>query len=104
MPDMLDMPAMPDMPDIPDIPDMPDMPDMPVMKDEPREPAPDMYVGIGACMLGLKLCGEKLLKGLSMHGFRRSRPLSQRFFFDLVDILRLRVWIPSFFIVSGRFT
>lgn len=26
------------------------------------------------------------------------------FFFDLEESFRFRVWIPSFFIVSGRFT
>ena len=55
------------------------------------------------CMAGLKLGEAKLEKGLSR---RRSMapipPLD--FFLDLVDILRLRVWIPSFFIVKGRLT
>jgi len=31
-------------------------------------------------------------------------PPTPFFFFDFDDSLRFRVWIPSFFIVNGRFT
>lgn len=35
---------------------------------------------------------------------RGMQPPPPFFFFDLDDSFRLRVWIPSFFIVNGRFT
>ena len=55
------------------------------------------------CMAGERF-GENEEKGLS-NGFRRSDMEPFRpFFLDLVDIFLFRVWIPSFFIVSGRLT
>ena len=58
------------------------------------------------CMAG-EMLGEKEVKDLSS-GFRRSdiepEPQPLPFFFDLVDIFRFRVCMPSFFIVKGRFT
>ena len=54
-------------------------------------------------MAGLKLGEAKLEKDLSLS--RSMAPMPPLpFFLDFVDILRLRVWIPSFFIVSGRGT
>lgn len=50
-------------------------------------------------------------KGLASRGFIKSpkwpigrHPPTPFFFFDFDDNLRFRVWIPSFFIVNGRFT
>lgn len=69
------------------------------------EPSPCdvMYGDIDGGMAGLKLGAGKLEKGLSLS--RSMAPIPPLpFFLDLVDILRFRVWMPSFFIVSGRFT
>lgn len=50
--------------------------------------------------------GLNVAKGLSPSGLRRSfmEAAPPFFFLLLVDILRFRVWMPSFFIVRGRFT
>lgn len=47
-------------------------------------------------------------KAVLSSGFMTSKgpgmPMEPFFFFDLEESFRFRVWIPSFFIVSGRFT
>ncbi len=49
---------------------------------------------------GLKEEKAVLSRGFMTSGMER-QPF---FFFDLEDNFRFRVWIPSFFIVRGRFT
>ena len=75
------------------------------MNEPPSEPGPGMYVGIGVCMAGGRLGGHGPNAAYCLS--RLGLNMSPEFFFPFLlfaDILRLRVWIPSFFIVSGRFT
>lgn len=70
--------------------------------EDPNDDPPVMYVGMGAC-IGWFIGGipENLSKGL----FKRSLMAANFLFFLLfVDIFLFLVWIPSFFMVSGRLT
>lgn len=68
-----------------------------------RELPPVMYGCIWVCMLGFMLAPNP--RPLS-NGLKKSfiPPIPFLFFLLFVDIFLFLVWIPSFFIVSGRFT